>query len=187
MPSPSPIEPSERIGNIDILRGIALFIVLLINAATEFRVSIFDQFLPRPRAPGPADQVSEAIILALNSKGFILFSFLFGVGLAIQFDRLAGNGRRFALMLRRIAILLAFGLTHLFLIWNGDILTEYAIVAFAVLPLLYGPRWLLAAASALCFGLYLATPLLPPIMWFPNAAWITHHLEEETKRSAGEG
>src|SRR5947209_10535634 len=140
MPSPSPIEPSERIGNIDILRGIALFIVLLINAATEFRVSIFDQLRPGPPATGPIDQVAETIVLALHTKGFILFSFLFGVGLAIQFDRLAGNDRRFALMLRRIAILLAIGLTHLFLIWNGDILTEYAIVGFAVLPFLYGPK-----------------------------------------------
>ena len=186
MPSPSPIEPSERIGNIDIPRGIALFIVLLINAATEFRVSIFDQLLPGPRATGPADKVAEAIVLALHTKGFILFSFLFGVGLAIQFDRLAGNDRRFALMLRRIAILLAIGLTHLFLIWNGDILTEYAIVGFAVLPFLYGPRWLLAAASALSFGLYLATPLLPPIIPFPNAAWITHHVEE-ARRAYGAG
>jgi len=37
MRSASPIDPSERIGTIDILRGIALFIVLIINTATEFR------------------------------------------------------------------------------------------------------------------------------------------------------
>jgi uncharacterized protein len=186
MPSPSPIEPSERIGNIDILRGIALFIVLLINAATEFRVSIFDQLLPGPRATGPADQVSETIILALHTKGFILFSFLFGVSLAIQFDRLTNTDQRFVLMLRRIAILLAIGLTHLFLIWNGDILTEYAIVGFAVLPFLYGPRWLLAAASALSIALYLAMPLLPPIISFPSGAWIIHHVEE-ARRAYGAG
>jgi uncharacterized protein len=42
MPSTSPTDPSERIGTIDILRGLALFIVLIINTATEFRVSIFE-------------------------------------------------------------------------------------------------------------------------------------------------
>jgi uncharacterized protein len=173
-----PIDPSERIGNIDILRGIALFIVLIINTATEFRVSIFEQFLPAAKAAGFGGQLSGAIILALHTKGFILFSFLFGVGLAIQFERLAADRSRFTLMVRRLAILLAIGVIHLFLIWNGDILTEYAIVGFAALPFLYGPRWLLAAASALSLGLYLASPLLTPILSFPDGAWIAHHIEQ---------
>jgi len=177
MRSASPIDPSERIGTIDILRGIALFIVLIINTATEFRVSIFEQFLPTTKAAGLAGQLSEAVILALHTKGFILFSFLFGVGLAIQFERLAGDSRRFTLMVRRLAILLAIGVVHLFLIWNGDILTEYAIVGFAALPFLYGPRWLLAAASALSLGLFIASPVLPPTISFPDGAWIAHHVE----------
>ncbi len=167
----SPIDPSERIVTIDILRGIALFIVLIINTATEFRVPIFEQFLPGVKAAGLAGQLSEAVILALHTRGFILFSFLFGVGLAIQFERLAGDDSRFTLMVRRLAILLAIGVVHLFLIWNGDILTEYAIVGFAAQPFLYGPRWLLAAASVLALGLYLASPLLPPIISFPDGGW----------------
>jgi uncharacterized protein len=178
MDSTSPIDPSERIGTIDILRGIALFIVLAINTATEFRVSIFEQFLPGKKAAGLADQISEAVVLALHTKGFILFSFLFGIGLAIQFERLAGDVSRFTLMVRRLAILLAIGVTHLFLIWNGDILTEYAIVGSAALPFLYGPRWLLAAASTLSLALYVASPLLPPVIAFPDGAWIICHLED---------
>jgi uncharacterized protein len=186
MRSTRPIDPSERIGTIDILRGIALFIVLIINTATEFRVSIFAQFLPGTPPTGMADQVSNAIILALHTKGFILFSFLFGVGLAIQFERLAGNQHRLALLLRRLAILLAIGVTHLFLIWNGDILTEYAIVGFAVLPFLYGPRWLVAAASAVFLAMYIGMPLLPPIIPFPDGAWISQHVEE-ARRAYGAG
>jgi uncharacterized protein len=175
--SARPIAPPERIATIDILRGMALFIVLTINTATEFRVSIFEQFLPGPKAAGIAGQLWGAVILALHTKGFILFSFLFGVGLAIQFERLTGEDRRLTLMVRRLAILLAIGLVHLFLIWNGDILTEYAIVGFAVLPFLYGPRWLLAAASALSLGLYIASPMLPPLVAFPDKAWMIHHVE----------
>ncbi len=68
------------------------------------------------------------------------------------------------LMVRRLAVLLAFGVTHLFLIWNGDILTEYAMVGFAVLPFLYGPRWLLAVMAALSLGVFVAMPLLPPVV-----------------------
>jgi len=178
MDSASPIDPSERIGTIDILRGVALFIVLTINTATEFRVSIFQQFLRAVKSTDPADQISEALVLALHTKGFILFSFLFGIGLAIQFDRLAGNDRRFILMVRRLFILLAIGVAHLFLIWNGDILTEYAIVGLAVLPLLYAPRWLLAAISAVSLALWLASPWLPSPVSFPDAAWIAYHVEQ---------
>jgi uncharacterized protein len=178
MDSASPIDPSERIGTIDILRGVALFIVLTINTTTEFRVSIFQQFLPSIKSADLADQISEALVLALHTKGFILFSFLFGIGLAIQFDRLAGNDRRFILMVRRLFILLSIGVAHLFLIWNGDILTEYAIVGLAALPLLYGPRWLLAAISALSLALYLASPWLPPPISFPDAWWIALHVEQ---------
>lgn len=173
----SPIAPSERIGTLDILRGLALFIVLMINTATEFRVSIFEQFLRSVKSGALADQISGALVLALHTKGFILFSFLFGVGLAIQFERLAGHDRRLALMVRRLAILLAIGVTHLFLIWNGDILTEYAVVGLIALPVLYGPRWLLVAAAALSLALYLASPWLPSPISFPDGAWIAHHVE----------
>jgi uncharacterized protein len=185
MVSATPTDPSERIDTIDILRGMALFIVLIINTATEFRVSIFEQFLPGPKAAGIAGQLSEAVILALHTKGFIMFSLLFGVGLAIQFERLAGDDRRLTLMFRRLAILLAIGLAHLFLIWNGDILTEYAIVGLAALPFLYGPRWLLAAASALSIALYIASQLLPQIISFPDAAWIIHHVEQARRVYGG--
>jgi uncharacterized protein len=118
------------------------------------------------------------MVVALHTKGFILFSFLFGVGLAIQFGRLADNPRRFTLMIRRLAVLLVFGLTHLFLIWNGDILTEYAIVGFAALPFLYGPRWLLAVIAALSLGVYIAMPLQPPLVSFPSNRWIIQHVAE---------
>jgi len=160
--------------------------VLIINTATEFRVSISEQFLPGTTAAGLAGQLSEAVILALHTKGFILFSFLFGVGLAIQFERLAGDNSRFALMVRRLAILLAIGVVHLFLIWNGDILTEYAIVGFAALPFLYGPRWLLTAASVMSLGLFIASPLLPPTVAFPDGTWIARHVEE-ARQSYGAG
>src|SRR5437588_9166425 len=119
-----PIDPSERIVTIDVLRGVALFIVLVINTATEFRVSIFEQFLPAAAPAGPTDRVAADIVLALHTKGFILFSFLFGVGLAIQFERLGQNPARLVLLLRRLAVLLGIGLVHLFLISNGDILTS---------------------------------------------------------------
>jgi uncharacterized protein len=67
---------------------------------------------------------------------------------------------------------------HLFLIWNGDILTEYSLAGFIVLPFLWGPRWLLAIGALLFLGLYLAMPLLPPPVSWPTTAWMKDHVVE---------
>jgi uncharacterized protein len=107
-------------------------------------------------------------------KAFALFSLLFGVGLAIQFDRLPAK-RRAVLLLRRLLALLAIGLIHLTLIWNGDILTEYALAGLVVLPFLFGPRWLLGSAGLLFLGLYLTIHLnrLLPLL---DTIWLDGHI-----------
>ena len=172
MPS-TPVNPSERIDAIDVLRGLALFGVLAINVVTEFRVSIFEQFLPGASTPSPLDRAVEMFLMMfIELKAFALFSFLFGLGLAIQFERLAGDARRTTLLVRRLTVLLIIGLAHLFLIWNGDILTEYALAGFIVLPFLSGPRWLLTLSALAFLALYLAMQAFPPAGLFPSRAAI---------------
>src|SRR5450432_4727556 len=175
----APVNPGERIDAIDILRGIALFGVLAINVVNEFRVSFFEEFLPVPSTTGTLDRAVQTFLtMAVELKAMALFSLLFGIGLAIQFERLAPDPRRGRLLARRLAILLVIGVAHLFLIWNGDILTEYSLAGFIVLPLLWGPRWLLAAGAALFLALYLVMPLLPPVVPWPTTAWIWDHVAE---------
>jgi uncharacterized protein len=177
-----PVSPSERIDAIDALRGVALFGVLAINVVTEFRVSIFEQFLLPGRTASPIDRAVEYfLMLAVDMKAFALFSLLFGVGLAIQFERLAANPDRIRLLLRRLVILLVIGLLHLCLIWNGDILTEYALAGFVVLPFLFGPRRLLALASLMCLALYLAMPWVVPNGVFPGTAAMAQDVTEANR------
>jgi uncharacterized protein len=166
---------------IDALRGLALFGVLIVNLVSEFRVSIFQQFLPSLSNESPLDQcVDTALSFLFSLKALALFSLLFGAGLAIQFERLARNPQRTLLLIRRLAALLVFGLVHLFLIWNGDILTEYAVAGFLVLPFLFGSCWLLAGAAAAFLGLYLALALPPSLTAFPSAAWMAVHVRAAT-------
>jgi uncharacterized protein len=106
--------------------------VLAINLETEFRVSIFQQFVPGPPDQGLDGWVNAFLQVFVDLKALAIFSLLFGVGLAIQHERLAGDRRRLVLLLRRLLVLLAFGLVHLFLIWNGDILAEYALAGLVV-------------------------------------------------------
>jgi uncharacterized protein len=122
-----PVAALKRIVGIDILRGIALFGVLAINVVTEFRVSIFQQFLPDQGGGILLDGiVHKVLMVGIDLKALAIFSLLFGAGLAIQFDQLVSHPRRITLLIRRLLVLLLIGIAHLVLVWNGDILIEYA-------------------------------------------------------------
>jgi uncharacterized protein len=177
--SQGPVAPSQRIEAIDVLRGLALFGVIAINAVFEFRVDIFEQFLTSSGTLPAVDRVLKDVLsAAVELKAFALFSFLFGVGLAIQFERLANHPRRVALLVRRLVVLLLLGAVHLLLIWNGDILVEYAVAGLIVLPLLFGPGWLAPVAAAASLVLFVAMPLLPPVVEFPSQPWIRDHIAQ---------
>jgi uncharacterized protein len=173
----APLAPDERIHALDALRGLALFGVLAINLETEFRVSIFQAFIASSPDRGLGRLVDAGLEILVDLKAFAVFSLLFGIGLAIQHQRLEHHPRRAVLLIRRLLALLAIGLLHLFLIWNGDILTEYALAGLLALPFLFAPTWLLAGASAAFFALYLAMPVLPSIASFPTHAWMVDHVQ----------
>jgi uncharacterized protein len=177
-PAPAPTANHRRLESIDILRGLALFGVLTVNLVTEFRVSIFAQFLTQPGEPHLIDRaVMRFVHDAFEMKAFALFSFLFGAGLAMQFERLSPTGKPLY-WLARLVVLLCFGLVHLLLIWNGDILTEYAVAGLLVLPLLYASSKVLALSAAALLALFLALPALPlPLAW-PDSAWLTQHIRQ---------
>jgi len=188
VPSPDPVAPAERIDGLDVLRGLALFGVLAINVVFEFRVSIFEQFLPPLGAESAIDRALKLfLVAAVELKALALFSLLFGIGLAIQFDRLANDPRRLVLLVRRLIVLLAIGVAHLCFVWNGDILVAYAVAGLVVLPFLFGPRWLVLVAASAALMLYLFMPLLPPVVHLPSDAWIRAHVAEARQVYGGGG
>jgi uncharacterized protein len=164
--APGALAPEERLAAIDTLRGIALLGVLMINLIKEFRVSLFAQFTGVDAGSGSDRLLNSIVSDVFEMKAFALFSLLFGIGLAIQYERLARRGRPGYWLLRRLLVLLGFGLIHLLLIWNGDILTEYAVAGLLVLPLLHvGNRTLLLLALGL-LAFYVVMPVLHlPIYW----------------------
>ena len=168
-------DPRERIASIDVLRGIALFGVMAVNLVEAFRVSLFQQFGAGEAAQPVYDKLAGAFVhVALHMKAFALFSFLFGVSLAILYDRLSGSGRPLYWLSRRLAALLVFGLVHLLLIWNGDILTEYALAGFVVLPLLAMSNRALGLAAIVSLLAFIALPALPLLEW-PDADFFSAH------------
>lgn len=145
-----PTSAQERYVTLDVLRGLALFGVLLVNLETLFRVSLFEQILHFHTDPGPWNHVVDVLLAGLlEFKAVSLFSLMFGVGSAIQAERAAARGvnvTRF--LVRRYAVLLALGLCHLLLIWNGDILVLYAVCGLLIVPFRRLPASMLAALGA---------------------------------------
>jgi len=123
----TPIGERDRIGTLDLLRGFAMFGVLLSNLNTGYGVvpatTSFTSFL---------EAVQRYVI---EGRFYTLLGFLFGIGFALQLTRVEAFGKDAArLYLRRLAVLLLIGLVHGLLIWRGDILTFYAIVGILLLP-----------------------------------------------------
>lgn len=130
----SPITDGERIVALDVLRGFALLGIFLVNAEWFSRPI---QELGTGLAPGLSG-IDHALALGvrvlMEGKFWILFSLLFGMGFAVMLDRASAAGRPFvAVYLRRIALLLLFGLAHAWLLWVGDILHSYALAAVLLL------------------------------------------------------
>jgi len=151
---PAPVAAGSRIEDIDVIRGVALFGVLMMNLVEGFRIPFsFRHVLPTDASP--LDRVVRHVLgVVLAGKAMTLFSLLFGVGLCIFFERASARGPgAMALLARRLVVLLAFGLAHLFFLWHGDVLTSYAASGLLVLPLIrLRPAILFALAVALLGG-----------------------------------
>lgn len=145
-PGPSPVAPSERIAVLDVLRGFALFGVLVVNLP-----DLAWETGPSAARSGLLGQTIMTVLeFAFEGRFLGLFSLLFGVGFVIQRERASRRGTPFLpVYLRRMAVLLVFGLLHA-LIYPGDILVRYAMLGL-LLPLAYrgSVRTLTVAAAVL--------------------------------------
>lgn len=133
-----PVEAGERLVLLDALRGFALCGVFVSNVSMWFSGRAL---LPRAQMEAAVANASLLDTVTRHAVGFLvfgkfitLFSFLFGLGFAVQMGRAEERGTSIApLYARRLAILLTLGLSHLFLLWYGDILTTYALLGFVLL------------------------------------------------------
>ena len=89
-----------------------------------------------------------------------LFSLLFGAGMILFIDRASERGRRAVLLnLWRNALLLVIGILH-FTLWEGDVLTAYAISSVFLIALRKLPNWALISLGVVVFSLSIACALL---------------------------
>lgn len=155
-----PTAARERIGEIDALRGAALFGILAANMR-GFNSPAEAYFEPHLLWPAPADRFTQALIDALVTGKFItLFAVLFGLGFAIQLDRADARRQGFAATyFRRMTGLALIGAAHAFLIWWGDILLMYAMAGFVLYFFRRAPQ-----STVLMWSLI--------FYWLPVAVWL---------------
>ncbi len=128
----SPLQNNNRVVEIDIIRGFALFGVLLVNmtmidATMYSHVSAFDLVNPFERF--------SALMIHFFAVGkfYTLFSILFGLGFYYFINKADGKLVSGHLFKRRLIALFFFGILHLVFVWYGDILHVYAITGAVLL------------------------------------------------------
>ncbi|HYO69094.1 MAG TPA: DUF418 domain-containing protein [Archangium sp.] len=133
-----PIDASERLALLDVLRGFALCGVFVSNVFMWFSGRAY---MTRPQieaAMASATWVDQALVYTMgvlvNGKFITIFSFLFGLGFSVQMMRAEARGAAITpLYMRRLVMMFLIGCVHLFGLWLGDILTTYATIGFALL------------------------------------------------------
>jgi uncharacterized protein len=132
----TPLKAVDRIQSIDIMRGIVLFGILLMNINGMALANAYGD----PTVSGGATgwNLYTWIITNMLFEGTMraLFSLLFGAGMFILLDRLEKKGagiKAADIYFRRLMWLLLFGLIHAYLIlWTGEILFAYSLIGFLV-------------------------------------------------------
>jgi uncharacterized protein len=148
----TPTDRSDRIGELDIIRGFALFGVLWMNV-----LGMGEFLVPESAIHGlTSAKILEDVVgwlsnLLMAGKAQALFSMLFGFGFAIMMDRIdARGGDGTKIYLRRLTVLLVVGVAHACLLWMGDILNAYAAMGFLLLlTRRWSNGWLLTVGIAL--------------------------------------
>ena len=130
-----PVQASERIQTLDIVRGFALLGILIMNMP-GFSTSFFAEADGSHLWAGALDQRAEQVRDMLFSGKFnSMFSLLFGIGFTIQLGRMLERDPEHGagLYVRRLLVLAMFALVHCLVLWTGDVLHIYVALGFGLL------------------------------------------------------
>ena len=135
-PAPRPVTQRERIPTIDVVRGVALMGILLMNIAAFS--GPFEMYVNPLAVPGHRSYNIFAWVLRwvfFEGKMRAAFSMLFGAGVILLTERAERRGSRNVadIFLRRNMWLVLFGVLHFYFIWWGDILYYYGLTALLFL------------------------------------------------------
>jgi uncharacterized protein len=157
----APTRLADRISGMDVLRGVALLGILILNI-DDFGNPELLHDVPVGTLinnfAGPHAHLNLALLMIkwmfFEGKMRGLFSMLFGAGVILLTSRAErrGSSNVADIYTRRNLLLLIFGVLHACLVWHGDILFDYG---FQALLFLY-PARKLKAKTLLWLGTFLS-------------------------------
>lgn len=126
----SPVLQNQRIPIIDILRGWALFSVVVMNYATIYTWNTHSITVEADTLTSLIERVSEII---LGSKGWTLLALLFGFSFSILLQKISSSGQPTnVFFIKRMMWLFVFAFINT-LFFGGDILNDYAFMGLILL------------------------------------------------------
>ncbi|MFZ6053080.1 DUF418 domain-containing protein [Halocola ammonii] len=134
-PGTAPIAENNRILYLDILRGIAILFIFLANIPYLSGTYFYSEALAASFPTANLDYSLKVFSFTLiDGKFYSIFSILFGIGFAVQYEKLKNGNRPFVpFFTRRMLGLLLIGSIHLVFFWPGDILTTYALIGLVLI------------------------------------------------------
>ncbi|SOD93350.1 DUF418 domain-containing protein [Spirosoma fluviale] len=154
--APQPVSKAARIETIDLIRGLALLGILMMNIpGFGFLSSGFNRLMNTPAGP----DFYAFFVVSLGFEGTMraLFSMLFGAGMVLftQNKREQINGPTVAeYYYRRLLWLVLFGIINAYVfLWRGDILFFYGLCGMILYPFRRVKAGWLIALAVLCMGL----------------------------------
>lgn len=122
---------SKRIHELDALRGLALLGILLVNSFVfHAPYCYYGEFYGIME--GTQATVVDMVENFAAGKFLFIFAFLFGYGITLQQQSHQAAFKGY--FVKRMLVLLLFGLLHILLFWFGDVLTSYALLGLLILP-----------------------------------------------------
>ena len=161
-----PVAESARITSLDLIRGVSVLAILLMNAVS-FRYELAPYL--NLSAGGSETWLDWAIgifgEIFVDQKFMALFSLLFGAGILLFIERAQRReGRPLLLTLWRNVLLLGIGILHS-LLWSGDVLVAYAISAVFLIAM-----WRLSAKALIAVGAVVFLLSIPNFFLMQNIA-----------------
>jgi uncharacterized protein len=133
----------QRFEAIDLARGIALVGVALVNVHAVARG--WQSHYALDLATHWGDVFAEYFVgIFFSHRSFPTLAFLFGAGIAMQWSRMRStatdpadsmteNATALSTLRSRYVVLLGLGVAHALLLWPGDIVSTYALIALVFL------------------------------------------------------
>ncbi|NCT89437.1 DUF418 domain-containing protein [Cellulomonas sp. APG4] len=157
VPPATPLELSRRAVAPDVARGLALLGIAIANSVIHLWGGPVGAGL-RPVDGSTLDRVVDGVVsLLVDRRTMPMFALLYGYGIGVVLRRRAQAGVPWLAargdLVRRAAVLAAFGAVHIVLLFEGDILATYGLTGLLAVTLVRARGRTLAVVGGIAAAL----------------------------------